>query len=85
MLRFGDLVRYDLSRSHGAPPSEAYVIGEPTYSRDGGQVMLAKADVAGMPISADHCGLVESGNYETCRHLRDRYEAWFPGRLKPLE
>ncbi len=77
-IKFGDLVNYDLRRSHGGNIERAYVIGEPPYSNGGSHLMLADEAAVGMPINADHCALISSGHTEICARLLDRWNARFP-------
>jgi len=81
-MRFGDLVEYDLTASHGGQIEQATVIGEPGYS-DGTVVMLATEKAIGMPINVRHCRVIASGNESPAEELRARYAKKFPGALKP--
>lgn len=70
-MKFGDLVRVDLSESHGTEPSNSYVIGTMHYGAD--VLCVATEQAHGMPVNEAHCAVVSSGHDETCGRLRKRY------------
>jgi hypothetical protein len=81
-MKLGDLVRFDLSRSHGTEPGEAWVIGTMHY--DANILCLASGAFAGMPINKSHCEVLSSGHIEICSRLRKRYlDAYGQHQLNP--
>lgn len=80
-MKFGDIVEYDLTASHGGQIEQASIIGEPHYS-DGDVVMLATENCIGMPINVGHCKVIATGNESHAEELRARYVSKHPGFLK---
>ena len=79
-MEIGDMVRWQIGQNSGI----AYVCGEMHYSENGEVLLLADDGLIGMPINARHCQAIASGYIRLAGELRERYEARFPGQLRPL-
>lgn len=60
------------------------VCGVMAYSPTGETVLLCDRDAIGMPINVKWLKQTGATNHDTAKEYRDRYEAQFPGQLKPF-
>lgn len=81
-MKIGDIVRYDLTASHGGEVETAICCGTMAYGDD--VVLLATESAIGMPINEGHCRVIIGRDVFAGGRYRNRYLQRFPAALKPL-